>query len=389
MQTKKSRQLSLFIHDLTSWGGQDRSVLEIAQYLSQDHDIEAHCFQYAPTKKTSIRFRPYRSLFSKPLLLKIFYYHLASWWSQIFRKKGSLRQSTGTASLFAEVIQVQFIHNSWREQDHFKGGSLLRGLYSSVLRSYNRWLEKQVYTKKKTYIAISQQIKKELQTHFSIPENCIHTIHHGVNTDHFASVLESPEAKKERQRVRKKIGLRDDQIALLHVGALNERKGLSSSLEALKELHAKGHKEFVFMAVGAGNPKPYLNWCKENELEDHVFFLPHSKDIRSYYWASDVFFFPTRYEPFGLVTLEAMSCGLPAFVSRLAGSAELITHRKNGFVLDEIRNPISLSQEVLAMKDERLRQQVANKAREQAENHHWSMVAEKYASVYEGLKTAK
>ena len=59
-------------------------------------------------------------------------------------------------------------------------------------------------------------------------------------------------------------------------------------------------------------------------------------DTRPYYAASDVLVLPTLYEPFGLVCLEAMACGLPVVTSTSAGAAELITAGVNGYVCDAL-----------------------------------------------------
>ena len=57
------------------------------------------------------------------------------------------------------------------------------------------------------------------------------------------------------------------------------------------------------------------------------------KDVRPYYGAADAFVFPTIYEPFGSVVLEAMACGLPVITTDRCGAGEIITQGVDGFVL--------------------------------------------------------
>lgn len=43
---------------------------------------------------------------------------------------------------------------------------------------------------------------------------------------------------------------------------------------------------------------------------------------------------PARYEAFGLTVVEAMTCGLPAFVTNRGGPAEIVQHGQSGFHID-------------------------------------------------------
>ena len=53
--------------------------------------------------------------------------------------------------------------------------------------------------------------------------------------------------------------------------------------------------------------------------------------LAQYYQDSDVFVFPTLGEGFGMVVLEAMSCGLPVIITDIAGGNDAITDGVDGF----------------------------------------------------------
>jgi UDP-glucose:(heptosyl)LPS alpha-1,3-glucosyltransferase len=55
--------------------------------------------------------------------------------------------------------------------------------------------------------------------------------------------------------------------------------------------------------------------------------------MRDYYIASDLLLYPSHYETFGNVILEACACGIPVLTTKMVGAAELIKDNKNGFLV--------------------------------------------------------
>ncbi len=66
-----------------------------------------------------------------------------------------------------------------------------------------------------------------------------------------------------------------------------------------------------------------------------VHFVIGSGDIDRAFAEADVFVFPTRYEPFGMVVAEALACGVPVVTSAAAGAADLLTPMKHGAVVPD------------------------------------------------------
>jgi glycosyltransferase involved in cell wall biosynthesis len=69
-------------------------------------------------------------------------------------------------------------------------------------------------------------------------------------------------------------------------------------------------------------------------LDDHVFFLGMQEGIESILPRADLFLLPSEHESFGLVALEAMSCGVPVIATCRGGTAELIEDGRSGFLAD-------------------------------------------------------
>jgi len=112
----------------------------------------------------------------------------------------------------------------------------------------------------------------------------------------------------------------------------------------------------------------------------NVAFIPATTEIAKYYAAADAFVFPTTYDAFGMVVLEAMAAGLPVLSSNQAGAAEVIDSGKNGFVA-----PLSEWVESTAsrLKNSALLQKTGSAARQTALQHDWSKVVAAVEQVYQ------
>jgi glycosyltransferase involved in cell wall biosynthesis len=102
----------------------------------------------------------------------------------------------------------------------------------------------------------------------------------------------------------------------------------------------------------------------------------------------DVFLFPSRYEPLGLVLLEAMASGLPIITARTAGGAELLAG--GGRVLDDPDDAVMLAAWMSELAgDAGLRQRLGAAAREAAAPYSWRNMTDKYLRLYEDVAGAK
>ena len=85
-------------------------------------------------------------------------------------------------------------------------------------------------------------------------------------------------------------------------------------------------REIVTLIAGDGEEREKLSDLHNLLGLRHTFFLGNQKqdELRRLYNAADVFVMPSRREPFGLVALEAMACGLPVVGSNEGGLPEFI-----------------------------------------------------------------
>ncbi len=160
-----------------------------------------------------------------------------------------------------------------------------------------------IYQKFDHIITISQPCTDEVTA--MVPDIPVTCIPNGVNRTYFQRDDEKRAAFRELH------GIPEDQEVILSVAQLTPRKGLYDFL-ALSRMFP----EKTFVWVG-GFPYGALSkdWIRIRRLKrrcgENVIYPGYVDEIISPYSAADVFFMPSYAETFGLVILEALSCGLP------------------------------------------------------------------------------
>jgi UDP-glucose:(heptosyl)LPS alpha-1,3-glucosyltransferase len=208
-------------------------------------------------------------------------------------------------------------------------------------------------------IAVSRKVADGLERFYGVRVP-ISVIPHGVDGARFNS------GNRERHRVavRRQLGIDEDETLALYVG------DLTKSQSYLKELSTAAPD--VRLAIVTSSQA--YHWRSPN-----VQILPPTSELHRYYAAADAFVFPTTYDAFGMVVLEAMASGLPVFTSDCAGAAELIRRGKDGFVI-----PLDdwVEATVAGLRDRDSLQAIGLEAEKTAQQHPWSTVVQEVEKVY-------
>ncbi len=269
-------------------------------------------------------------------------------------------------------------HIEWLKQRWKRIGLL--GRFSIILNPYH-WLildlEHNIFKRHryKKIIAISEMVKRNIIENYEVLPDDIEVIYNGVDTEKF-----SPDNKvKYRNEIRLRHGLSDNDFVVLFVGSGFERKGVRYLIEAVESMPVP----VTVMIVGKGkfnkiSPNLSLSkggilpLCKRGNKRDfqfkqNIIFCGPQKDIHRYYAASDIFAFPTIYEPFGNVHLEALASGLPVITTRHSGASEIIEDGREGFVIDEPEDIEGLAERIRLLMDSERRKRMGIEARRLAE----------------------
>lgn len=178
--------------------------------------------------------------------------------------------------------------------------------------------------------AISRRGAEEIYRHFG-REN-VPVIYNGVDPDEFR-----PPGEGEKKNARLELGLPDDAFAILFLGSGFFRKGLRFLIEGFSRLSVT-EKKLILLVAGSGNTGPYKRLARSLGVDRNILFLGSGIPAFRLYHAADLFVFPTLYEPFGNVCLEAMASGLPCIFSSKSGGAEIVEDQVSGLILKEPTN---------------------------------------------------
>lgn len=196
-------------------------------------------------------------------------------------------------------------------------------------------LEESLFADRKAgrVIVASQMVKDEIVEFYGYPTDRIDIVHNGVPLDKFRFDSEL------REKSRKDLKLKPDQIALLFAGSGWERKGLLFAVQAMALCK---NRKMRLLVAGRGNAALYTTKHLRFWREEPVRFLGEVADLLRVYAASDIFILPTIYDPFSNASLEALACGLPVITTRSNGFSEIIEHNVHGSIVDHAGDLIGL-----------------------------------------------
>lgn len=201
----------------------------------------------------------------------------------------------------------------------------------------------------------------------------IDIVPNGIESELF---VHDPNAKHQREGK-----YNGSKVQLICVARLVERKGVQHLLRAMAQLD-----DSVFLTiVGEGNYMAELQaLAKDLGVGDKVRFYgycPREKLVRLYN-LSDVFVLPSMAESFGMVFVEAMSCGLPVIGARVGGVPDIIKE-DNGILVEpgSVQDVIDAIQTLST--DSQLRQSMGKANRDKAvAQYAWRSVADSYELIY-------
>jgi len=217
-----------------------------------------------------------------------------------------------------------------------------------------------------------------------IPQNKIIVIPNGISEEFY--IKQDIQKLKDKLSEKLKLNLKDKKI-ILSVGRIVERKGFHWFIENVLPKIIDKEKDAIYLIAGDGPLKERIrNSIMNSDMKRYAVLLGKVDDetLKLLYNSSDVMVIPNipvkgDMEGFGIVALEATSCGLPVVASNIEGIKDAIVKGKNGFLV-EACSAERFSNILLSMlEDTRRAREIGEKARKfTLENFAWRKIAGAY-----------
>jgi glycosyltransferase involved in cell wall biosynthesis len=229
------------------------------------------------------------------------------------------------------AISVYTFHSPWHKEYEIKMGSspsLLRGVEIGLRKT----IERAVLKRCSLAVVLSRYMENQLKvTHPGLPVNVVQCPG-GADIHAFRPA-------EDRTAVRSRLKWPQDRTVLLTVRGLTPRTGVENLIKAMAEVVKRDQN--IHLVIGGGGPlkESLQRLVGQLGLSGHISFagvIPDN-ELTLYYQAADYFILPTRYlEGFGLVTAEALSCGLPVLGTPVGGTKEILNALDKDLLFDGI-----------------------------------------------------
>lgn len=227
-------------------------------------------------------------------------------------------------------------------------------------------------------IVNSNYMKNEIQRLFGLPFDKINVIPNGINLSNFTGIERDYDFRRQYAM--------DNEKIILYVGRLVYEKGVQHLIAAMPKILSNYHDAKLIIAGRGGMMDELRAEASNLGLNDKIYFTGYlnSKQVQKMYKCADVAVFPSTYEPFGIVALEAMLAGVPTVVSDVGGLNEIVDHGINGMKA-YAGNPNSIADSVLSiLYDGKLANNIAKNAKAKVkEEFNWNKIAQDTHYIYE------
>ena len=251
-------------------------------------------------------------------------------------------------------------------------------------------IEKQGGKTADAVITVSYAMREELK-HLGFPEEKIYVCWNGIDPSKYDP---SKFSSEEKNQLRHRYGINNDEIMLFFIGRLVTVKGVDQLVDAMPSV-IEEYPKLKLVILGVGDLEDSIRRkIHEYHLDDHITirpeFVPEHERIL-HYAASDLVVLPSLYEPFGIVCTEAMSMAKPVIVGAhgINGMREQIISSgpdQSGVHINP-NNPDDIAWGIkLLMQQQPEWQRIGSNGRKRViEQFSWRTIAQRTIDIYRSI----
>ena len=364
--------VTIVAHDIGAVGGMERQLTQLVLGLrSLGHRVTVIARTCDLPDGADVVFHRVRGP-ARPLPIAHPWFLLAGSLA-VKRWRRGVVQATGAIVLNqVDVIAIHYCHQVGPANPS-RSGPLYR-LNAIAASLLGRFVEHVCFrlNRPSRFACVSDGVAQEVREHFPRLADRVVTIHNGVDIDTFAPRAHTADARA----LRKAQSIADDRLVAAFVGGEWERKGLEPLIQGLALA-----PEWDAVVAGSGDRRRYQQLAEALGVGQAVHWLGVSRDVPAVYELADVFVFPSSYEAFPLVALEAAASGLPLLATPVSGVRELIRDGQGGFLI--ARDPAVIAERLRQLAaDPDLRREMGDAARSAAERFSWGAMVAKHHELY-------
>ena len=250
------------------------------------------------------------------------------------------------------------------------------GIYTEVQRHIHQREWELTYEAGRV-IVCSTYMKHEVETAFTLPVDKIDILPNGVDK-HLLQVAATDDVLNKAPYAK------ESEPMVLFLGRLVREKGVHLLLSAAPTI-LEEFPDVKFVIVGKGPMLDHLELqAQQLGISGRVEFAGFLDDTtrNRLLRVADIAVFPSLYEPFGIVALEAMAVQTPVIAADVGGLSDIVRHEHNG--LTTLPNDVqSLSTQVRRLlRDRELGRKLAHVAEQDLSRFDWRNIAEKTIEIY-------
>ncbi len=344
-----------------SWGGLEMNTLRLAEWLSETNSVVLFCVKDSPLASAAGKSFVKTEYFPKPSKS----FPLQTAWT-LKNRLSDLRtncllivdnkdMSLGAWIKTFSCGKIKLIY-----QQHMRVGINKKDIIHTLR-----------YQKLDAWVSPLHSLAEETKQRTNIKKSKVHVIPLGLDVEKLQAKIKTKEAAKAFFEIK------NTGRALFGVlGRIDRLKNQHILLEAIQKLK---QQEILVNALVVGEPTrnstdnyfgEIKQFISQNGLEEQMMIRPFTNEIENFFGAIDYFVIPTDGETYGMVTLEAMTYGVPVLASRSGGSVEILDNGNLGTFF-EVRNSEDLAKQMKqVLQNETEIQRKAEKAKQEVETRY-------------------
>lgn len=370
--TSVEYEVTIVAHHVGSVGGMERIITELALGLRRrGHAVTVIAYACELPADSGVTFHRVRGP-SRPFVLSYPWFMVAGTIA-VRRWRRGIVQATGAIVLNrVDFIEIQYCQQVGPATP--SRSSLPFRLNAKVAGLLGRIAERVCFRVNRPWrlVCASEGVAEEIREYFPGQAQRVVTVQNGVDIDAFAPDSRTEEANALRAQMR----IDADRLVAIFVGSEWERKGLEPVIQALARA-----QDWDLLVVGNGDRERYRRVAEQAGVGRAVHWFGVSRDVAPLYQLADAFVFPSSYEAFPLVALEAAASGLPILATPVNGVRELVREGVNGFLISRAPRAIADRLNQLAA-DPQLRASLGGAARRSALEFSWEKMVRRHEQLF-------